>query len=334
MTARQNNSACRVLVLGCGSIGRRHIGNLRQLGAGRVLVYDVSAARREAVASEFDVQAYGSLAGCWGQNPNVVVIAAPTQFHVALATESARRGCQVFVEKPLSHSLDGLDDLCTEVDRRCVATMVGCNMRFHPGPMTVRRWLDDGVIGAVLGARLQTGSYLPRWRPQQDYRESYSAHVEWGGAILDCIHEIDLALWYLGPGELVCAATGPARSIGLETDGLSELILRHESGAISNVHLNFVQRDYRRSCQIIGSEGTIYWDEEHNRVVLYGQDGRIIRQEACPKDYDLNQMYVEEIGHFLQAVQTKSPTVNPLRDAMDTLRIALAARQTEVGVLA
>ena len=143
-------------------------------------------------------------------------------------------------------------------------------MRFHPGPATIKRLLGQGAIGEVIAARIQSGSFLPRWRTQQHYHGSYSASPLWGGALLDCIHEIDLALWYFGSATIAGAATLPAKSLGLETDGLAEIILEHGTGVLCSVHLNFVQRDYRRTCQVIGSEGTIYWDLADHCVEVFG----------------------------------------------------------------
>jgi len=332
MTDQAGNTGRRVLVLGCGSIGRRHLANLIRLDVGEVLAYDVDSDARQAVEAEFGIHAARGFDEAWDQNPDVVLVAAPTQRHMELAIEAVQRGCHLFVEKPLSHCMNGVDDLCAELERRELVNMVGCNMRFHAGPMTVKRCLEDGAIGDVLAARLQTGSYLPRWHPQADYRAGYSARWDSGGAVLDCIHEIDLALWYLGPGRLVGAHCLPARSIGLETDGLAELVIEHESGALCSVHLNFVQRDYRRTCQIIGSEGTVYWDEDAGRVVLYGPDGQVSREIPDPDGWTMNRMYVDEMAHFLDAVRSRSATVNPVRQAVSALRTALEARQNAGSV--
>jgi predicted dehydrogenase len=219
-----------------------------------------------------------------------------------------------------------LGELQAEVQSRELITMTGCNMRFHPGPVAVKSLLDQKKIGAVLSARIQCGSYLPRWRPQSDYRQSYSASIEWGGAILDCIHEVDLALWYFGPASLLAAVRLPAHSLGLETDGLAEILLRHEAGVLSSVHLNFVQRDYRRGCQIIGSTGTIYWDFSEHAVKIFGEDGNLSETISEPPGWDANQMYLDEMKHFLQAVETRQPTMNPVAGGIEALNIALAAR--------
>jgi predicted dehydrogenase len=209
--------------------------------------------------------------------------------------------------------------------------MVGCNMRFHPGPATVKRLLDERAIGEAVAARIETGSFLPRWRPWQNYRESYSASPQSGGAILDCIHEIDLALWYFGSARVLAAAHLPAGVIGLQTDGLAEILLAHDSGTLSSVHLNFVQRDYRRCCHIIGSEGTLYWNFTERRVTVFDSEGNLARTYEEPAGWDVNTMYMDELTHFLSAVSCGTESMNPLEGGISALRIALTAR--EVGGL-
>ena len=244
-----------------------------------------------------------------------------------IAQAAASRGCHLFIEKPLSHSLKGVHTLEQEVQKRGLVAMVGCNMRFHPGPAAIKRLIDKKVVGRVIAARVQTGSYLPGWRPRQDYRQSYSASAVWGGAILDCIHEIDLALWYFGPAGLAGAAWLPATAIGLKTDGLAEILLQHQSGILSNVHLNFIQRDYRRTCQVIGSEGTIYWDFNDHGVKVLGPDGGLIKEIPEPAGWQPNQMYVDELDHFLKMVQKLTPSSNPIAGGVAALKIALAVKE-------
>lgn len=314
------------VVLGAGSIGLRHLKNLRALGVRRLACFEPDAARRESAAQDLPVPFHGDLEAIWEFRPDAVLVAAPTQFHLPLARAAVERGIHLFVEKPLAHASEGLAALTEEAERRELVTMVGCNLRFHPGPATVRRLLKAETIGKVLWARLQTSSYLPRWRPTQDYRQSYSASPEWGGAILDCIHEIDLALWLFGSGELLAAAVAPATTLGLEADGLAELLVRHQSGVLSSVHLDFVQHDYRRGCQIAGTRGTVYWDFQEKRVRTYDAAGQPGPHYDEPSDWEINQMYLDEMDHFLDCVRTGHPTMNPLRGGVEALDLALAAR--------
>jgi predicted dehydrogenase len=298
--------------------------NLRALNCDVVAFDPVDAAR--AAAKDGGIFVTGDLEEVWRTRPAAVIVAAPSNLHTQLALEAARHDCDVFIEKPLSHSLQGVEELCEEAESRDLTTMVACNMRFHPGPATVHRLMREGAVGETIALRLQTGSFLPRWRPASDYKNSYSASQEWGGAVLDCIHEIDLALWLGGAPRLVGALCVPAHALGLETDGLCEMILHHESGACGSVHLNFVQRDYRRTCQIIGTQGTIYWDFNLRRVDVMGPDGTLAQRVDEPDGWQINDMYVDEMKHFLECVDTRIATVNPLRGGLESLRIALQVR--------
>ncbi len=331
-TMRETRAPLRVAIAGCGSIGRRHLANLRQLTVDNpveVCVYDVSASARQEAGLAFGATVARRIQDLWDTRPDIALICTPSHLHTpcAIAAASAGPGAALFIEKPVAHTLSGLDELQGLAHARNLTTLVGCNMRFHPGPAQIKRWLEEGVIGEVLSARLHTGSYLPSWRPHQDYALSYSASPQHGGAILDCIHELDLALWLLGPARLHSALVRPAMSLGLETDGMAELLLAHISGAISSVHLNFVQRDYERSIEVIGSNGTLRWYFTSGLAVHIGTDGQTIETCAQPEGWTVNRMYMDELAYFLHCVQNNAPTFNPVANAMQTLQIALQARR-------
>ena len=315
----------RIAVLGCGSIGRRHLRNLHGLGARQLLAFDPSAEARATAVAETLVPSCGTLDEVWAWQPDVALVTAPPTSHVDLALAAAERGCHLFIEKPLSHSTAGVDELAAVVARRGLVAMVACNMRFHPGPAQVKALLQARAVGEVISARIESGSYLPQWRPHTDYARSYSASPVGGGAILDCIHEIDLALWYFGPAETLAAAAVPARAIGLEVEGLAEILLRHDSGVLSSVHLNFVQRDYRRGCTVVGTDGTIYWDFNNDAVRHFRADGTR-RELAQPAAWTVNDMYVAEIMHFLRCLETGEAPCCGIGDGLAALHVALAAR--------
>jgi predicted dehydrogenase len=318
----------RFAILGSGSIGRRHYKNLRQLGLRDLFVFDPSVEALELLQREINepVCMTQRLDEVWDFQPTAVLIASPSHLHVSLAREAAEHGCHLFIEKPLSHTREGIDALQRIVEQSGLITMVGCNMRFHPGPQTVKRMLEESVIGSPIAARIQTGSYLPEWRLSHNYRHSYSASPDHGGAILDCIHEIDLALWYFGPAHVIGAAHLRADVIGLNTDGLAEIILQHESGVLDSVHLNFIQRDYRRTCQVIGTEGTLYWDFGAHQVTHYNEDGQIAEVIREIPGWAVNQMYIDEIDYFLDRVRQGTQTMNTIAGGAASLEIALAVR--------
>ena len=318
----------KLLVVGGGSIGARHLRNLRGLGAGELALVEPAAERRAALSAETGARAFAALSDGLAWAPDVVLIATPSYLHVEQAAAAVDSGAHVFVEKPLSHSEEGLDALVERVAARRVVSLVGCNMRFHPGPATVRRLLAEDAVGRVLFARIHTGSWLPGWRAGSDYRQSYSASAaQGGGCLLDCIHEIDLARWYLGDVVRVSCEIA-SRSLELDVEDVAMLVLTHADGALSSVHLDYVQRSYERGCQIVGEQGTIFWDFRAGAVRLYDAAAERWATMPQPEGWAVNDMYLDELRHFLDCVRAGTSTTLPVAEGAEVARIALAARRS------
>ncbi len=323
---RNRVSTPSVLIVGAGSIGKRHARNLRELGVERISICDPSDVSRNAAVAEALGPVYADYQEALKKAaPQIVFICSPTKLHVEQAIAAARTGAHLFIEKPLSYSMEALDMLRRDVQGVC---MVGCNMRFHFGPAKVKQLLESNIIGAVKRAVVVTASYLPDWRPQQDYKKSYSADPEQGGAILDCIHELDLALWYFGPATLAGAEVQRATELGLAVEGTADLHLHHENGAESDVHLSFMEPGYKRMCAVEGEKGFITWDINKKKVEVFDAEENSIASFAEPEKYDLNQMYVEELRHFLQCTETHRKPMGNLEEASRALELALEAKNT------
>lgn len=321
----------RIAVLGCGSIGKRHLRNLFAEGKHQLIPFDPNEDARAYVEKILKLKTCSSLDEVWKMRPQAAIISAPPHRHLELALEAAQQGVHLFIEKPVADRLEGIERLRELVRGAGLISMVGCNMRFHPGPAGVKALLQQSAIGAVFAARIQTGSYLPDWRPSTDYRHSYTASREQGGgAILDCIHELDLALWYFGPASVVAAVALPAEKLAIAVEGLAEVLLRHSSNVVSSVHLNFMQRDYRRLCQIVGETGTIYWDFESPWTEIRSGAGTERRVER-DANWSVNQMYVDELRHFVQCIERNEPTCCPLEQGIAVLKVALRARELALG---
>lgn len=322
----------RFLVIGCGSIGKRHIGNLLKLGVGEILALDVRADRRGEVESQFGVKTLGDLEDAWERAPDVALITAPTSSHVSLALQAAEHGCHLFVEKPLTDRFDeGLDRLLATVQKRKLVTLVGCNMRFHHGPATVKRLLEAENIGRVVAVLLEMGQYLPDWHPAEDYRLGYSASTaQGGGIILDAIHELDYARWMFGEvRELVCFG-GKRSSLEIDTEDCADILLGFRSGLWAHVHLDYVERSHTRRCKVIGEEGTILWDESEGDVRVFSPADRRWRAIPVPSGYDDNAMYVDELRHFLRCLEGEEKSAQDLAEARRVTAIALAAKESMI----
>ncbi|MCS7002316.1 MAG: Gfo/Idh/MocA family oxidoreductase [Dehalococcoidia bacterium] len=317
----------RFLVVGCGSIGKRHLRNLLTLNATDIIAVDTRPDRRADVEYQYGVATYPTLEAALATGPTVAVIAAPTSLHLPIARAAAEAGCDLFIEKPLADTMVGVEALCRIARARNLTTLVGCNLRFHPGLATVKRLIDDGAVGRVVSARVQFGQYLPDWHPWEDYRLGYSARKELGGGvILDAIHEIDYARWLLGEVSAVACFAGTLTTLDISTEDTAAILLRFASGAIGEAHLDYVQRVYSRDCQIVGEEGTIRWDFRDGAVSLYTAATREWQTFPLPPDWDVNTMYVDEMRHFLACLRGEEEPIHDVVDAARTLAVALAAK--------
>jgi len=318
----------KVLVVGGGSIGRRHLKNLAALGVGPLGVVEIERETRDRIQNELRAEAFAILEEGLAWGPQFVVIATPPHLHIEQALAVAERGMDLFIEKPLTHRPEGIGELVSVLTRHNCVSLVGCNMRFHPGPAQVKRFIDEGRLGKVLFARIHAGSYLPEWRPGTDYRLGYAANAETGGGcMLDCIHEIDLARWYLGEVDEVMACAAHLSRLEINTEDYAFLLLRHENGAISEVHLDYLQRSYERGCQIAGEQGTLAWDFREGRVRWYDAARREWNEIAQPPGWTVNDMYVAEMQHFLECVRKRAATAMPVAEAARVMEVVFAAKK-------
>jgi predicted dehydrogenase len=316
-----------VLVAGAGSIGRRHIGNLKKLGVTRLAACDPHPERLEYVASEFQVECFPTVeAGLEEFRPEAVLICTPPVHHLAQAMQALRAGAHLFVEKPLSDRLDGLEELRQDAATRGVVVQVGYNLRFHPPIQKLKELVEAAAVGKILWARVESGSYLPDWRPWQDYRKSYTARRELGGGILlDGSHEIDYVTWLFGaPREVSCMA-GRVSQLDVNVEDCATILLVFPDGTRADVHVDFIQRSYTRGCTLVGPAGKLCWDFTGNAVQIVRPGGQVETQKF---DCEANGMYVSELAYFLECVETGARPRFGLDDAILTLRVALAARRS------
>lgn len=324
----------RTVVVGAGSIGQRHMHNLLALGHDVVAVLDPSEARREEAhrLALAHCLVTGDEDAAFGRDADAAVICSPNHRHLAQARAAVRRGWHVFVEKPLSHTLEGIDELIAEAARRGRTVLVGCNLRFLPSLQLVRRLLEDGRIGRPLSARAHCGYYLPFWRPSTDYRDGYGARqATGGGIILDSIHEFDYLVWLLGLPREVFAYAGKVSTLEIDTEDAADVLLRFDYGTVANVHLDYLQRTYRRSCDLIGEDGVIAWDYIGQTVTIFGKEDRRMEVFQESINTERNQMFRDEMRHFARCVETGEPPMLDATGARAVLEVALAAKASAAG---
>lgn len=314
------------LVVGVGSIGRRHIANLRRLGVRRLWAYDPQRERVDEVEARWGVRGFASLDEALAAGPKVVWICSPPVYHIPQALAAARAGAHLFIEKPLSASLEGVDALIAEVEARNLRTLVGCNFRFHPGLQRLKALVTREALGRVIFARAEFGQYLPDWHPWEDYRQGYSARrALGGGVVLDRIHEVDYLVWLFGPVEEVTGLVGQWGGLDIETEDLAEAWLRFRSGVVAAVHVDYLNRTYTCRAELVGSTGTAWWSFLPHETRLYDATQRETRAWAWPQ-YEINQMYLDQARHFLRVLAGEEESQKDVRQARHILEVALAIK--------
>lgn len=317
------------LVIGSGSIAKRHIGNLKKLFA-CARVGCVSASGRTLTADEVghDTVIYGSLAQALEDKPVFAIVASPAPLHVAHAAQLLNQQVPVLIEKPVSDSLERFaahrDVLAAHNDRIEVAY----NLRFMSSAVKFKALLDENIVGDLRSVSVDVGQYLPDWRPASDYRKNVSARRELGGGVLlELSHELDYLGWLFGTFETAyCVArnTG-ALEIDVE-DTVDALLVRADRLAI-NVHMDFLQRAPVRTCKVVGQQGTLIWDILSNGIVLRtGRDQQCaLFEDTC---YDRNNMYLDQLQHFAQVAEgSVSPAIG-LEDGLQTLCLIEAMKKS------
>jgi len=322
-------STLRALVCGCGSIGKRHIRNLRLRGVRDILAFDPDETVRSWVKDNLAVVVEADYEQALSKRPSVVFVTSPTHLHASQALLAARAGADVFVEKPLAHTREGVKELLRTVAEKKLVTLGGCNFKFYPMIRKIKELVDVGEVGRIYSARVEAGQYLPYWRPALDYRKNYGAsRAMGGGVILDFIHELAYVHWFFGPARQLVAFVARVGPLEIDTDDLAEILIWFRGGALAEIHVDYLSQRYQRNVRLMGESGNIQWDWHDRAVRVYRKGVEEPQLFRLPEGYDLNQMYLDELDHFLDAIERRAQTLYPFAEAGEVLEIAFASHES------
>jgi predicted dehydrogenase len=317
-----------ILVCGLGSIGRRHLRNLQALGQEAVLLHTGKSTLPEEDLTGYPIeQDIQRALARW--SPEAVIVANPTALHLDVAIPAAESGAHLLVEKPLSHSMERIDELRAALVRGGGTVLVGYQFRFHPTLQLLKRWVEDDAVGKPISLRAHWGEHLPGWHPWEDYRLSYSARRDLGGGVvLTLCHPFDYLRWIFGEVESVHAVTEISGSLDLEVEDTAEAILTFTGGTLGSVHLDYHQRPSVHRLEVIGACGTLRWDNEDGCAVRWEQDTAEWRQSPPPQGFERNDLFMAEMSHFLKVIRGEETPRCSLDDGVRTLEIALAVHRS------
>ncbi len=316
----------RVGVAGTGFIGETHLAAWTAEGIPAV-VYDVDEARAAGLAARFGARPVTTLEALFDA-VDVVDVCTPTHLHAGIAVAAARAGRHVVCEKPMARTLADAEAMVEAASAAGVRLLVGHVVRFFPEYVAARDAVLAGAIGDPAVLRLTRSSF----RPRQPAGHWFFDHAKSGGIVLDLmIHDLDYARWVAGE-----VATVQCRSAGVERPeaGIDHAmaILTHESGAISHVSASwaYAPPTFHTAFEIAGSHGLIEHDSALTAPItpslLSGTDAGGTTALA---DTSLNgDPFRLELAAFARSILDGTPTRTSARDALETLRVALAADES------
>jgi predicted dehydrogenase len=290
-----------ILIIGAGSIGERHIRNLLSLGYQNLIVYRQRNLPFRTIGAG-QVRVVTDLAEAVKMQPKVAFITSPTAQHLSQAIACAEAGMHLFVEKPLSHTLDCLSQLKEVVLRKGVYLYVGYMMRFHPLVRELKRLIESKRYGKLLSFTTRWGEYLPDWHPWEDYRTSYAARRELGGgAALTLSHDLDLVLWLNDvPLEKYFTLPNFASPLEVDVEGGMDFLLQFKNGVTGHVHLNFFEKPPSRYMHFVFQTATVHFNYYSNSLeIISGEKSEVLKEEH----FDRNQMFIDQMAHFFRKLE-------------------------------
>lgn len=314
----------KFLIAGFGSIGRRHLRNLRKLGETDILLYRThQSTLDDEEINELSVET--DLEAAFSHHPDGVIISNPTALHMDVAIPAARAGCAILIEKPIAHNLERIDELEDALIQGHSKLLVGFQFRFHPSLQYIKRLLKNGGLGRPVSAHAHWGEYLPDWHPWEDYRRSYSARADLGGGVvLTLCHPLDYLRWLLGEVQSVWGFAGQLGNLELDVEDTAEIGLQFASGVVATVHLDYIQRPPSHRLEIICTEGMVEWNSGSNAVRIFRASTDSWETFLAPPGFDRNDLFISELRNFLGMLRGEEEPRCTLRDGIESVRLVQA----------
>ena len=315
-----------LLIIGYGSIGRRHFQNAQRLGFSDVRLLRTPNARAGAFETPAGTRVYAELDTALVDQPFAAIVANPSSLHATTACRLLKAHVPVLLEKPVASTMEdarAVEALAAEAGVPC--SMAYC-FRYHPLYLKLHDYVHTGSLGRVFHARSWWASYLPNWHPWEDFRTGYAARRDLGGGVVRTLdHEMDTLRRMLGQPRSVLASAGSLGGLGLEVEDTADMIFRFADGVQAHSHVSFARRDLSRGMTIMGEEASATLDWNAGSVTV-ADDHAVLEREIIPPNYDLNHMYLEMLGDALRGFSATPPRAAvPVENGVAALEMALSA---------
>ena len=326
-------------MIGLGSIGQRHVRNIRKLygsnveliayrvrGLSQLFSDDMQVRDNVSLEQEYDITSFSNLQDALSLNPKVAFITNITANHIECAIQAANAGCDLFIEKPLSHSMSGVKNLKAIIDEKHLLAYMGFQNRYHPCLKLLKYYVDNFILGKIISVDIEMGERITTMHKYENYAETYMSQKIMGGGVVlsQQIHEIDYMNWIFGFPYSIYSIGGKSSDFQIDVeDNVSSIYLIKKDTFCFPVyiHSDFVQYPPTRKCKVICEKG--YMIADLNLNIFSWTENDQIYQKTFDK-FSRNDMFLDEIKDFFECVSSREIPKISINDGINSLQIALA----------
>jgi len=317
----------KVLVIGYGSIGKRHVNNLAKLRKiDQIIVCSSHIDSFQNHPEKEKLRLVRSLEDLSSMMNNArqfdfAIIANETYKHIETANMLAESGIHLLIEKPISDSVAKAISFKKIAENNNVKIFVAYNFRFIGAIQYIKSQLNSGIIGNLYFAEIEVGQYLPSWRSLSDYRKSYSARKDKGGGVaLDLSHEVDYMRYLFGVPVSWKIMKAKVSDLEIDSEDLFKGIYRFSSGFLCSVHADYIRHNKKRGINIVGSKGTLECDFVNKYIKIQKNCGEISLIEDAHL-FDVDESYKRELNHFIECIEKDRIPQVTLDDGIEVLKL-------------
>lgn len=335
----------KFLIIGLGSMGKRRIRNLQQINQNDIIGFDIKPERREEAKKNYNITTFETIDDSWNENPDAVIISTSPKQHFEYAKKSAKGKIPFFTEIN-TMSISQMNELIKIINKNQTIGIPSCNLRFHPLVKKLKNLVDKKIIGKSLYFNLHSGAYLPDWHPWEKIDQFYVSEKETGGGRDELAWELTWIFWVMGPPKNIIANTVKLGDFEANILDTYDILIEFQNGSIGHILVDVISLPFIRTCEIMGTEGTIRWDWDESQIrynskknrkwILYRESElikgyKIERQQkgfAISENLGLQESYIEEMKNFIEVIQNKKEIDYTFEDEKNQLTVMYAAEKS------
>lgn len=321
----------KILFYGVGSIGQRHIKNLRDLYGDECSIISF---RSNAYGNEVDhflssnnVKVYFNENEAYAKNPDIVFVTNPTFLHYRTIKQAINHNCHVFVEKPICLNLNEIIDLDKSNQEKNLVVFIGYCLRYNKLIKSLKNKIEENVLGKLYTIDINFSSYLPKLHPWRDYKNIYRNKKENGGDVIyEFSHELDYMFWIFGKPLKINAKFGQLGNFESDVDDFFSGLVEMESSAILQITLSYLSIKPKRYCRIVGEKGVAEIDLIKNSLKIFNLSGNQTFLYK-PNNFETNKMYIDEVKDYIDCVKNNLPSPINLDQSKDIIKFIDLAKK-------